>query len=73
MCRSGGRSAWAVNQLADAGFNNVYNITDGFEGDAISDTENLYYGQRLKNGWKNSGVPWTYKLDRELMKLPMEK
>ncbi|MDB4270663.1 rhodanese-like domain-containing protein [bacterium] len=73
MCRSGGRSAWAVNQLADAGFKNVYNITDGFEGDAISDIENLYYGQRLKNGWKNSGVPWTYKIDRELMKLPMEK
>ena len=29
MCRSGGRSAMAVNQLADAGFTNVYQITDG--------------------------------------------
>lgn len=33
MCRSGGRSAAAVNLLAGAGFTNVYNITDGMEGD----------------------------------------
>lgn len=72
MCRSGGRSAWAVNQLADAGYKNVYNITDGFEGDAVSDTDSLYKGQRLKNGWKNSGIPWTYKVERTLMKLPEE-
>ena len=36
-CRSGGRSAMAVNQLAEAGFKNVYNITDGFEGDIVKD------------------------------------
>jgi len=70
MCRSGGRSAWAVNQLAAAGFKNVYNITDGFEGDAVNDPESVFNGQRLKNGWKNSGLPWTYKIDPELMKLP---
>ena len=29
MCRSGGRSAMAVNALAKAGFKNVYNIIDG--------------------------------------------
>jgi rhodanese-related sulfurtransferase len=34
MCRSGGRSAMAVNLLAKAGFTHVYNITDGMEGDA---------------------------------------
>jgi rhodanese-related sulfurtransferase len=72
MCRSGGRSAWAVNQLAEAGYQNVYNITDGFEGDAVSDTGSLYKGQRLKNGWKNSGIPWTYKVERALIKLPEE-
>ena len=60
MCRSGGRSAMAVNLLAKAGFENVYNITDGMEGDAVSDPGSVYQGQRLKNGWKNSGVPWTY-------------
>ena len=32
MCRSGGRSALAVNLLAKAGFTDVYNIIDGFEG-----------------------------------------
>ena len=29
MCRSGGRSAIAVNFLAKAGFKNVFNIIDG--------------------------------------------
>jgi len=60
MCRSGGRSAWAVNRLAEAGFTRVYNITDGMEGDKVSDPESVYNGKRIKNGWKNSGVPWTY-------------
>jgi rhodanese-related sulfurtransferase len=69
-CRSGGRSAWAVNQLAAAGFKYVYNITDGFEGDTVDDPQSVYLGQRLKNGWKNSGVPWTYVIDPKLMKLP---
>jgi len=63
MCRSGGRSAMAVNLLAEAGFTNVYNITDGMEGDKIDDAGSVYTGQRLRNGWKNSGVPWTYKID----------
>lgn len=62
MCRSGGRSALAINALAKAGYTNVYQITDGMEGDAVSDPESVYQGQRLKNGWKNSGLPWTYEL-----------
>ena len=66
-CRSGGRSAMAVNQLAKAGFTNVYNISDGMEGDAVKDPDSVYHGQRLKNGWKNSGIPWTYKLNPEQM------
>ena len=41
-CRSGGRSAMAVNQLAAAGFTHVYNIVDGVEGDAVNDP-----GERL--------------------------
>lgn len=70
MCRSGGRSAMAVNQLAEAGFRNVYNITDGMEGDAVEEPGSVFQGQRLKNGWKNSGCPWTYKLTPERMVLP---
>jgi len=68
MCRSGGRSAMAVNLLAQAGFENVYNITDGMEGDAVKDPASVFMGQRLVNGWKNSGLPWTYKTDTEQMR-----
>jgi rhodanese-related sulfurtransferase len=70
MCRSGGRSAIAVNMLAKAGFKNVHNIIDGVEGDAVEDPDSVFVGQRLKNGWKNSGCPWTYKLTPDRMVLP---
>jgi rhodanese-related sulfurtransferase len=69
MCRSGGRSAMAVNLLAAAGFKNVYNITDGMEGDAVTDPGSVFRGQRLVNGWKNSGLPWTYDVDPARMVL----
>lgn len=72
-CRSGGRSAMAVNQLAEAGFKNVYNITDGFEGDMVKDSESVFVGQRMINGWKNSGLPWTYSIDPKLMLIPKVK
>ena len=64
MCRSGGRSAKAVNKLAAAGFTHVYNIIDGFEGDKVKDPENVFFGKRMRNGWKNS-VPWIYDIDPE--------
>ena len=35
------------------------------EGDKVEDPGNVYHGKRMKNGWKNSGLPWTYKVDRE--------
>jgi rhodanese-related sulfurtransferase len=67
MCRSGGRSAQAVNALAKAGFKNVYNIIDGMEGDKVNDPESVYNGKRMKNGWKNSGSPSTYDVNPELI------
>jgi rhodanese-related sulfurtransferase len=70
ICRSGGRSARAVDALAKAGLADVYNITDGFEGDKVDDTGSAYHGKRMKNGWKNSGSPWTYEVDPELLWLP---
>jgi len=73
MCRSGDRSAVAVNLLAKAGFKHVYSITDGFEGDMVKDKNSPNYGRRLKNGWKNAGAPWTYDLDPNLMYLPYGK
>ncbi len=72
-CRSGGRSAWAVNQLAEAGFKNVYNITDGFEGDKVEDPNSVFLGERMVNGWKNSGLPYTYAIDPKLMLIPEAK
>ena len=70
MCRSGGRSAIAVNLLAQAGFRNVYQIIDGMEGDSVDDPDSVFQGQRLVNGWKNSGLPWTYKIDPARLVLP---
>ena len=66
-CRSGGRSAVAVNMLAQAGFTNAYNIIDGFEGDMVAEEGSAYLGKRMKNGWKNSGSPWTYECDPDLL------
>lgn len=72
-CRSGGRSALVVNLLETLGYKFAYNITDGFEGDTVNDPESAYRGQRLKNGWKNAGLPWTYNIDLNLIKIPKEK
>ena len=70
MCRSGGRSAIAVNFLAKAGFKNVHNIIDGMEGDANADSDTVAQAQPLKDGWKNSGCSWTKKLTPERLVLP---
>jgi rhodanese-related sulfurtransferase len=69
MCRSGGRSAFAINMLAKAGFTSIYNIIDGFEGDTVDDSESVFYGKRMKNGWKNS-APWDYSLDPRQVWIP---
>ena len=59
-CRSGSRSAKAADLLASYGYTNVYTVVSGFEGDKIK--EGPLKGQRAKNGWKNAGLPWSYKL-----------
>jgi len=69
-CRSGGRSAIACNLLAQAGFKNVHNIIDGMEGDANGDSASVAQAQPVKDGWKNSGCPWTKKFTPERMVLP---
>jgi rhodanese-related sulfurtransferase len=70
ICRSGTRSAVAVNLLAKAGFKTLYNVTDGMEGDSVEDPRSVFVGQRLVNGWNNSGCPWTYHLTPDRMVLP---
>ncbi len=59
MCRSGDRSARAINMLlTDRGYTKVYSVVDGYEGDLSK------AGRRDVNGWKNAGLPWTYELDK---------
>jgi rhodanese-related sulfurtransferase len=65
MCRSGSRSAKAANLLAKVGYTNVYTVVDGYEGDKAKKGTNK--GQRVVNGWKNAGLPWSYKLDKQKM------
>jgi rhodanese-related sulfurtransferase len=69
-CRSGVRGSLAANLLAEAGFKNVYNIVDGIEGDPVGEPDSIFKGHRLKNGWKNSGLPWTYEIDIDRIVLP---
>ena len=46
-------SALAAVAAAKAGFSNVFNIQEGFEGDL---DEHEQRGAR--NGWRKSGLPW---------------
>jgi rhodanese-related sulfurtransferase len=64
MCRSGDRSAKAVNLLAAAGITSAFSVIDGVEGDKVTDPDSVFVGKRMKNGWKNS-APWVYTLDPE--------
>jgi len=66
MCRSGStRSGPAADVMYEAGYKNVYTMLDGFEGH--KEKEGLHKGARVVNGWKNSGLPWGWKLDEEKM------
>ncbi len=63
LCRSGSRSAKAANLLADLGYKEVYSVVDGYEGDKAKEGQSA--GERVVNGWRNSKLPWTYKLDKK--------
>lgn len=72
MCRSGGtRGAPATKLLENKGYEKVYVVTDGFEGGTVKEGERKNW--RLKNGWKNSGLPWSYKLNKEKMYFTKQK
>ena len=60
MCRSGSRSAKAANLLHQLGYTNVYSVDQGFEGDKVKVGE--FTGWRKVNGWKISGLDWSYKI-----------
>lgn len=68
LCRSGDRSSKAADRLQMAGYSKVYSVAEGFEGDTAKG--GAQDGQRVVNGWKNAGLPWTYKVDKARMYFP---
>jgi rhodanese-related sulfurtransferase len=53
LCRSGARSVAAATAAKRAGFQHVYNILEGFEGEIDQD------GHRgSRNGWRFRGLHW---------------
>lgn len=68
MCRSGStRSAPAADLFYNEGWTHSYTMVDGFEGGKSKDGKSK--GVRNVNGWRNSGLPWGYKLNFEKMYL----
>jgi rhodanese-related sulfurtransferase len=53
ICRSGKRSVEAGNLLLNEGFENVYSIADGFEGE-LDD----HHHRSSLGGWRFEGLPW---------------
>ena len=53
ICRSGRRSQAAAEELARHGFDNLYNIEDGFEGDLDNNKH-----RNTINGWRVADLPW---------------
>jgi rhodanese-related sulfurtransferase len=86
LSRDGARSSLAAVELVKAGYKNVYNIKDGFEGPAFpsfeDDNKNIFFRQlarrnkiyglnhRQRYGWQYWGLPWTYEIDRKYIYPP---
>lgn len=54
LCRSGKRSVLAAEVATKAGFQQVYNVLEGFEGDLDERQQRGHH-----NGWRHGGLPWT--------------
>ena len=53
ICRSGKRSKEAGLKLVEAGLENVYHVTEGFEGEL-----NDHHHRSTLGGWRFDGLPW---------------
>jgi rhodanese-related sulfurtransferase len=53
LCRSGKRSALAAEAAKKAGFTDVFNVLEGFEGEI--DAQQHRGGA---DGWRHRGLPW---------------
>lgn len=71
MCRSGStRSAPSADVITEMGFSDVYSVTDGFEGSKLEKGDSQ--GVRAVNGWRNSGLPWSYEIAPDVAWRPAE-
>lgn len=53
ICRSGSRTLDAGEALMHAGFTNLINVVNGFEGDLDANDH-----RSTVNGWRHAGLPW---------------
>ena len=53
LCRSGQRSFDAATALVEAGYSNLVNVEEGFEGPLDKDKHRSTVG-----GWRKHGLPW---------------
>lgn len=53
ICRSGARSDGAARAATEAGYNDCYNVLEGFEGDKDANGHRNTIG-----GWRHAGLPW---------------
>ena len=53
LCRSGGRSHNAAALAVQGGYDNSFNVLEGFEGDRDADSHRGTVG-----GWRAAGLPW---------------
>lgn len=71
MCRSGStRSAPGADVIAEMGYSEVYSMTDGFEGGKLEEGDSQ--GVRAVDGWRNSGLPWSYEIDPDVAWRPAD-
>jgi rhodanese-related sulfurtransferase len=66
LCRSGKRSALAAEAAAKAGFTQVFNVLEGFEGEID--------GQQHRggaDGWRFHGCPGSRIKDRQIATTPI--
>ncbi len=54
LCRSGNRSSLAAEAATKAGFANVFNVLEGFEGELDDKQQRGHSG-----GWRAYALPWT--------------
>ncbi|MDZ7696898.1 MAG: rhodanese-like domain-containing protein [Deltaproteobacteria bacterium] len=86
ISRDGARSALAADALIKAGFKNVYDVVNGFEGPEFphfedSNKQKFYHQLAKRNkiqgfklrrhyGWQWWGLPWTYEINPKFVYPP---